>query len=63
MRILVVDDSQDTARMMRIPHVFNGHFAKPVDLDGLERFLSRVASQGRTPRDGGTELPPTTASV
>ena len=133
MRILVVDDSQDTARMMRVllkgqghevkvafagreaievaktfrpevvlldldlpdlggaevaeelrgaegfertafvavsgygpeglPPVFDGHFVKPVDHDDLEKFLSSVASQGRTPRDGETGLPPDIARV
>ena len=50
--------SRATART-RIPPVFDGHFVKPVDHDALNRFLARLASEGRRPEDGGTMLPPT----
>ena len=42
----------------RIPHVFDGHFVKPLDHDALNRFLARWASDERKPRDDGTMFPP-----
>jgi two-component system, OmpR family, response regulator len=43
----------------RIPSVFDEHFVKPLDHDALGRFLSRLASEGRRPENGGTMLSPT----
>ncbi len=43
----------------RIPPVFGGHFMKPLDHNALDRFLSRLAGEGRRAENGGTMLPPT----